>query len=174
MRRPCRSAARSTSVPGAGRDTETEAVGVDDEVGVPRLLAEAPVEPVRELGRPHRAEPVGERDVLGRPEADVAEQPLAAAPASTATSSAGSRSGRAPSSRPVTRSSPRGPIRRIERTTRPCAAGQRGGRRLVARHPADVDAADRRPGGNRPALGQGNAGERRRHEHDHAGERRPR
>ena len=66
VRRPRRSAARSTSVPGAGFEIEMEAVsGSIDEIGVLRLLAEAPVEPVRELRRAHRAEPVGDVDARG-------------------------------------------------------------------------------------------------------------
>ena len=52
---------------------------VDDEVGVPWLLAERPVEPVRELRGSDRAEPVDDRDVLGRPETDVPQQPPARA-----------------------------------------------------------------------------------------------
>ena len=104
------------------RDRDGRRLGVDDEIRVPRLLAEAPVEPVGELGGAHRPEPVGDPDLRGAAEADMAQEPLPG-PASSATSSAGSRSGRAPSSRPVTRASPLGPMRRIGRSTRACAAG---------------------------------------------------
>ena len=80
MRRPRRSAARSTSVPGAGFVIEMEAVSASiDEIGVLRLLAEAPVEPVRELRRAHRAEPVGDVDVRCGAEAGVAQKPLGGA-----------------------------------------------------------------------------------------------
>ena len=80
VRRPRRSAARSTSVPGAGFVIEIEAVSASiDEIGVLRLLAEAPVEPVRELRRSHRAEPVGDVDVRCATEADVPQKPLAGA-----------------------------------------------------------------------------------------------
>ena len=43
---------------------------------------------------------------------------------------------------------------------------RRGG--LVARHPPDVDAGDRRPGRNRLALGQGDATQNRGHDHENA------
>ena len=93
-----------------------------DEIGVLRLLAEAPVEPVCELRRAHRAEPVGDVDVRGAAETDVAQQPLARACVDRDVER-GVEEWPGAECAPVTRSTPRGPISRIERATRACAAG---------------------------------------------------
>ena len=85
-------------------------------------------------------------------------------------SSAGSRSGRAPRARPVTRSYtawPDQPDRARDPSLRRWEHGSRG---LVARHPTDVDPADRRPGRDRPALGERHAAEGRADEHEDAGD----
>ena len=104
------------------RDRDGGRLGIDDEIGVLRLLAEPPVEPVRELRRAHRAEPVGDVDVLGGAEAGVAQEPLAGA---CVERDVERRVEERPGTEiaPVTRSTPRGPISRIGRATRACAAG---------------------------------------------------
>ena len=61
---------------------------------------------------------------------------------------------------------------RADQANRTADAGPRdrqdGGGGFVTCHPPDVDPADRRPGRDRPAFGQGDAAERRHHEHDGA------
>ena len=145
------------------RDRDGGRVGIDDEIGVLRLLAEAPVEPVRELRRAHRAEPVGDVDVRGATEADVAQKPLAGACVDRDVE-------RRVEEWPGPEGAARHPLHaagadqpdRAHHASLRC--GQRCGRGLVARHPTDVDSADRRPGRDRLALGQRHAAQSRSHD----------
>ena len=80
VRRPRRSAARSTSVPGAGFEIETDAVSASM-----TRSAFCGCSPKRRSSRfassagAHRAEPVGDVDLRGAAEADMAQEPLAGA-----------------------------------------------------------------------------------------------
>ena len=123
VRRPRRSAARSTSVPWAGFEMVIEVVsgsiarsascGCSPNRLSSRLASSAArTGPSRYVTSMRSAEP--------RP---AWRRSRSAGPAASAVSRAGSSSGLAPRSRPVTRSTPRGPISRIDRATRLCATG---------------------------------------------------
>ncbi len=151
------------------RDRDGGRVGIDREIGVLRLLAEPLVEPVRELRRADRAEPVGDVDALGGAEAGVAQEPLGRAGIeSHVESGVEQRPGTEIASRHALDAARADQADRARHAALRHRQHRRGG--LVARHPPDVDAGDRRPGRNRLALGQGDATENRGHDHENPSE----
>ena len=171
VRRPCRSAPRSTSVPGAGAEIEIETVSGSTTRSAfrgfsPNLWSSRFASSAAARGRADRRG----RSLCALP-IPAWRSSRSPGPAASATSSA------AVEQRPRPEVAPGHTLfaARADQADRAGDAApsprQHGGSGLVARHAADVDAGDRRPRGDRPPLEQRQAAEGCRHEHDDADER---